>query len=69
MAEQEEKAAKRSSPVWMAVKVAFSLLLVGGIFYYLLTGIDLAEVWAQIRAMTWREDLILGAFALWNLAT
>jgi uncharacterized protein (TIRG00374 family) len=69
MAEQHTPTAKRSSPVWMAVKVAFSLLLVGGIFYYLLTGIDLAEVWAQIRAMTWREDLILGAFALWNLAT
>jgi putative heme transporter len=69
MAEREGRAAKRSSPVWMAVKVAFSLLLVGGIFYYLLTGIELAEVWAEIRAMTWREDLILAAFALWNLAT
>jgi uncharacterized membrane protein YbhN (UPF0104 family)/membrane-associated phospholipid phosphatase len=69
MVEQQAPTAKRSSPVWMAVKVAFSLLLVGGIFYYLLTGIELAEVWAEIRAMTWREDLILAAFALWNLAT
>jgi putative heme transporter len=69
MAEQAAKPAKRSSPVWMALKVGFSLLLVVGIFYYLLTGIDLAQVWASIRAMTWREDLVLGVIALWNLAT
>jgi len=52
MAEQEGKAAKRSSPLWMALKVGFSLVLVVGIFYYLLTGIDLSLVWAEIRAMT-----------------
>jgi uncharacterized protein (TIRG00374 family) len=69
MAVQKEKTAKRSSPGWMAVKVGFSLLLVVAIFYYLLTGIDLALVWAEIRSMTWREDLILGVIALWNLAT
>jgi len=69
MAEQEGKAAKRSSPLWMALKVGFSLVLVVGIFYYLLTGIDLSLVWAEIRAMTWREDLILAVIAVWNLAT
>jgi uncharacterized protein (TIRG00374 family) len=69
MAGQEVKTAKRSSPMWMALKVGFSLVLVVGIFYYLLTGIDLALVWAEIRAMTWREDLILGVAAVWNLAT
>jgi putative heme transporter len=69
MAVQEEKTAKRSSPVWMALKVGFSVVLVAGIFYFLLTGIDLALVWAEIRAMTWREDLILGVAAVWNLAT
>jgi uncharacterized protein (TIRG00374 family) len=69
MAEQAAKTARRSSPVWMAVKVGFSVLLVVGIFYYLLTGIDLGQVWANIRAMTWQEDLILGVAALWNLAT
>jgi putative heme transporter len=69
MAEQETKAAKRSSPWRMALKVGFSLVLVVGIFYYLLTGIDLALVWAEIRSMTWREDLILGVAAVWNLAT
>jgi putative heme transporter len=69
MAEQEGGATKRSSPMRMALKVGFSLVLVVGIFYYLLTGIDLGLVWAEIRAMTWREDLILAAFAVWNLAT
>jgi uncharacterized membrane protein YbhN (UPF0104 family) len=46
-----------------------SLVLVLGIFYFLLRGIDLAEVWAEIRAMTWIEDAILAAIAAWNLAT
>ena len=69
MAGQQEKTAKRSSPVWTAVKVAVSVVLVVGIFYYLLTGIDLAEVWAEITSMTWREDLVLAVAALWNLAT
>jgi uncharacterized membrane protein YbhN (UPF0104 family) len=69
VAGQEEKTAKRSSPVRTAVKVAISLVLVVGIFYFLLKGINLTEVWAQITAMTWREDLVLAAAALWNLAT
>ncbi len=69
MAGQEARTAKRSSPMWMALKVGLSLVLVVGIFYYLLTGIELGLVWAEIRAMTWREDLILAAIAVWNLAT
>jgi putative heme transporter len=69
LAEQEGNAAKRSSPLRTVLKAAFSVVLVAGIFYYLLTGIDLGEVWAQIRAMTWREDLLLALIALWNLAT
>jgi putative heme transporter len=69
MAGQEGKTAKRSSPAWMALKVGISLVLVVGIFYYLLTGIELGQVWAEIQAMTWREDLLLGAIAVWNLAT
>src|SRR6266540_2390812 len=63
MAGQEVKTAKRSSPMWMALKVGVSLVLVVGIFYYLLTGIELGQVWAEIRAMTWREDLILAVIA------
>jgi putative heme transporter len=69
MAGQEVKAVKRSSPARMALKVGVSLVLVVGIFYYLLTGIELGQVWAEIQAMTWREDLLLGVIAVWNLAT
>jgi hypothetical protein len=46
-----------------------SLVLVVGIFYFLLRGIDLGQVWAEIRAMTWLEDAILAVIAAWNLAT
>jgi putative heme transporter len=69
MAGQEVKAVKRSSPARMALKVGVSIVLVVGIFYYLLTGIELGQVWAEIQAMTWREDLLLGVIAVWNLAT
>jgi uncharacterized membrane protein YbhN (UPF0104 family)/membrane-associated phospholipid phosphatase len=69
MTDQQAPPAKRSSPVWTAVKVAVSVVLVVGIFYYLLTGIDLRQVWAEITSMTWREDLLLAVAALWNLAT
>jgi uncharacterized membrane protein YbhN (UPF0104 family) len=65
----QEKTARRSSPAWTAAKVVISLVLVVGIFYFLLKGINLSEVWAQITAMTWQEDLLLAAAALWNLAT
>jgi uncharacterized membrane protein YbhN (UPF0104 family) len=61
--------AKRSSPVWTAAKAVFSLVLVVAIFWYLLKDIDLARVWAEIQAMTWREDLLVAAIAGWNLAT
>ena len=42
LAGQEVRAAKRSSPGRMALKVGVSLVLVVGIFYYLLTGIELS---------------------------
>jgi putative heme transporter len=51
------------------VQVALSLLLVVGIFYYLLRGIDLATVWAEIQALTWLELATLVALAGWNLCT
>jgi uncharacterized protein (TIRG00374 family) len=71
MAEQEAgtKTAKRSSPAWTAAKAVFSLVLVVAIFWFLLKDIDLGQVWAEIRAMTWLEDVTLAAIAAWNLAT
>jgi putative heme transporter len=51
------------------VQVALSLVLVVAIFYYLLRGIDLATVWAEIKALTWLEMATLAAIAGWNLCT
>ena len=69
MKDPEPVAAKPRSPTRLVIQVVVSLVLVLGIFYFLLRGIDLAEVWAEIRAMTWIEDAILAAIAAWNLAT
>ena len=51
------------------IQVVLSLVLVVGIFYYLLRGIDLAAVWAEIQALTWLELATLVAIAGWNLCT
>ena len=69
MADNEPPAAKPRSRTRLIVQAVVSLVLVVAIFYYLLRGIDLAQVWAEIRAMTWMEDAILAAIAVWNLAT
>jgi hypothetical protein len=52
MADQQPLAATPRSCVRLAVQAGLSLVLVAAIFYYLLQGIDLAQVWADIRAMT-----------------
>jgi uncharacterized membrane protein YbhN (UPF0104 family)/membrane-associated phospholipid phosphatase len=69
MADKEPPAAKPPSRTRLIVQAVVSLVLVVAIFYYLLRGIDLAQVWAEIRAMTWMEDAILAVIAVWNLAT
>jgi uncharacterized protein (TIRG00374 family) len=53
----------------MVLRAVLSVVLVVAIFYFLLKGIDLGRVWAQITAMTWQELAVLLAVALWNLAT
>jgi putative heme transporter len=69
MADQQPAAAKPRSRTRLALQGVVSLVLVVAIFYYLLKGIDLTLVWANILAMTWREDATLLAIAAWNLAT
>jgi predicted dithiol-disulfide oxidoreductase (DUF899 family) len=69
MDHQQPPAAKPRSRTRLVVQAVFSLALVVAIFYYLLKGIDLTLVWAEILAMTWREDATLLAIAAWNLAT
>ena len=51
------------------VKLLVSLLLAAAIFYFLLTRVDVASVWTEIREMTWFELLTIGAVAAWNLVT
>jgi len=69
MMTQTSSARGRSSGTRMAVRAVISVVLVGAIFYYLLRGIDLGQVRAEITAMTWLELVTLGALAAWNLAT
>jgi uncharacterized protein (TIRG00374 family) len=61
---------RRPSPrTRQVIKAVLSLALVVAIFYYLLTRIDFADVWAEIQAMTGLELAILLLIALWNLVT
>jgi putative heme transporter len=60
---------RRSSTGRTALRVGLSLVLVVAIFYYLLRDIDLGQVWAAIRDMTWLELALLGLISIWNLAT
>jgi len=69
MTEQVATARKPASRTRRIVQVVLSLVLVVGIFYYLLRGIDLATVWAEIQDLTWLELATLVAIAGWNLCT
>lgn len=51
------------------LQVLLSLLLVAAIFYLVLARVDLAQVWADIKAMTWIELATISAIALWNFMT
>jgi uncharacterized membrane protein YbhN (UPF0104 family) len=66
---EQTATAKRPRPGRTALKVVLSLVLVVAIFWYLLKGIDLGNVWANITAMTWLELTTLAVIAAWNLAT
>jgi uncharacterized membrane protein YbhN (UPF0104 family) len=69
MDDQQPPATKPRSRTRLIAQAVFSLALVVVLFYYLLKDVDLAQVWANIQAMTWREDAILIVLAAWNLAT
>jgi uncharacterized membrane protein YbhN (UPF0104 family) len=69
MDDQQPPATKPRSRTRLVVQAVFSLALVVVLFYYLLKDVELAQVWAEIQAMTWREDAILVVLAAWNLAS
>ena len=51
------------------VKGVLSAVLVAAIFYFLFRKIDFAEVWTEIRSLTWLELGTLFILAVWNLLT
>jgi hypothetical protein len=53
----------------MRVRLLLSALLAAAIFWFLLTRVHVAGVWAELRAMTWVELLTVAAVAAWNLVT
>jgi hypothetical protein len=69
MVDQAPPAAKPRSRTRLVVQVVVSLVLVVAIFYFLLKGIDLTQVWTGITDMTWLELTTLGLLATWNLCT
>jgi putative heme transporter len=69
MVEQAPPATNRQSRGRLALRLALSLVLVVGIFYFLLKGINFAQVVAEIRSMTWMELATLSLISVWNLAT
>ena len=65
----EQDGPKRSR-TRQVIQSAVSLAVVGFIFLYALPRIaDFSAVWANVRAMTWTEVVVLLAVAAWNLAT
>ena len=53
----------------MRVRLLLSALLAAAIFWFLLTRVHVAGVWAELRAMTRVELLTVVAVAAWNLVT
>src|SRR5919198_3855779 len=60
---------RRPTRTRMIVQGLLSLVLVAVILWFVFKGIDFAEVWASIRAMTWLELTTLFVVSVWNLAT
>jgi uncharacterized protein (TIRG00374 family) len=60
----------RNPRVRRALQVAVSIVLVGGIFWFVLGQFsDLSSVWDAIQTLTWREIAVLALLTAWNLVT
>jgi putative heme transporter len=54
----------------LAVRILLAVVVVGIIYFGLLPKlVDVGEVWATLRAMTWLELVSLSAAAVWNLGS
>jgi uncharacterized protein (TIRG00374 family) len=63
------KIRRTQTPTRKIVQGLLSVVLVVAIFWFVFKGIDIGQVWAEIRAMTWLELTTLLAVAIWNLVT
>ena len=60
----------RNPRVKRALQVAVSVVLVGGIFWFVLGQFsDLSSVWDAMRTLTWLEIAVLVVLTVWNLVT
>src|SRR4051812_39492437 len=61
---------KRKSPTWRIIQIAFSIVIVVGIFAYAIPKFaDYSKVWPYITSMTPLEYASLFAVTLFNLVT
>jgi uncharacterized membrane protein YbhN (UPF0104 family) len=61
---------KGSKPLWRAVQIALSVVVVGGIFIFAIPKIaDYSSVWKAITAMTWLEITSLVLVTVFNVVT
>jgi putative heme transporter len=60
----------RNPRVRRALQLAVSVVLVGGIFWFVLGQFsDLSSVWDAVQTLTWREIAVLALLTAWNLVT
>jgi len=60
----------RNPRVKRALQLAVSVVLVGGIFWFVLGQFsDLSSVWDAMQTLTWREIAVLVGLTAWNLVT
>jgi uncharacterized protein (TIRG00374 family) len=61
---------RRNPRVKRALQLAVSVVLVGGIFWFVLGQFsDLSSVWDAMQSLTWREIAVLVVLTAWNLVT
>jgi uncharacterized membrane protein YbhN (UPF0104 family) len=70
VSQPEDTAAGRPSRRRLVVRVLLAVAVVAAIYFGLLPKrVDVGQVWATLRAMTWLELVTLGAAAIWNLGS
>ena len=70
MSQPEDAAPGRPSRRRLLVRVLLAVAVVAAIYFGVMPElVDVDQVWATLRAMTWLELVTLGAAAVWNLGS